>query len=197
MLINEVAVTAIPNVCFGNDYVELINTGVATANLSGWSLYDSDGPSGEDTFTIPPQFTLAAGEIRFFCRNDFGSFRFSIDNGDNVTLANVAGTVISTTGIIPGAGSATTTYQRSSNGTYVFSSPTPGTVNLVTPTIGNPIINEVVSNSTTNSTPCFGTPFVEIYNDAFPTVNLTGYVLRAGANSFTFTTGTIDRKSVV
>ena len=195
MLINEVTVTSIPNVCFGNDYLELINTGVTAANLSGWVLYDSDGPTADDVFTLPPQFTLAAGEIRFFCRNDFGSFRFSIDTSDNIVLADGLGAVISTTGVIPGAGSATSTFQRFTNGTYIFATPTPGTVNFITPTIGNPIINEVVSGGTlnTNSTPCFGTPFVEIYNDGFATVNLTGYVLKAGVNMFTFVNGTISR----
>ena len=65
VLINEVAVTAIPNVCFGNDYVELINTGVATANLSGWSLYDSDGIIGWGYLHYPTSIHLGRGRDTF------------------------------------------------------------------------------------------------------------------------------------
>ena len=194
-MINEVAVTSIPNVCFTNDYVELINTGTTAVNLSGWVLYDNAGPSDADAFILPPQFSLAAGEIRFFCRNDFGSFKFGIENGDNVTLASPLGVVASTTGNIPGAGSTSLSFQRLGNGTYDFSAPTPGTVNFVLPLIGNPIINEVAPGGTTNATlaPCFGAPFVELYNDAIATVNLTGYTLKAGASTYTFINGTINR----
>jgi hypothetical protein len=186
-------VTSIPNVCFNNDYVELRNTGATTANLSGWMLYDNNGATDEDAFTFPPQFVMAAGEIRFLCQNLFGSFKFGIGIDDVITLANRTGGVVSTTGNITSAGSSTSTYQRNSNGTYAFSSPTPGTENFITPTMGMPIINEVVFNGTSNATsPCFGTPFVEIYNDAFARVNLTNYVLRAGANSYVFPNGTIN-----
>ena len=194
VLINEVSVASIPGVCSGLDYVELINTGGAAANLSGWMLYDNAGPSGEDAFTFPPEVVLAAGEIRVLCREYFGSFAFSIGNLDNVTLANRAGVVVSTTGLITSAGSSTTTFQLLANGTYVFIGATPGTVNGVTPTVGKPVISEVAFGSA-NATPCFGAPFVELYNDAFAPVDLTGYTLTAFNKFYTLPNGTLNRYS--
>ena len=194
VLINEVSVASIPGVCSGGDYVELINTGGAAANISGWMLYDSNGPSDEDAFIFPPEVVLAAGEIRFLCREFYGSFAFSIGNADTITLANRAGVVVSTTGLITSAGSSTTTFQLLANGTYVFIGATPGTVNGVTPTVGKPVISEVAFG-TKNATlgPCFGAPFVELYNDAFAAVNLTGYTITSGLNSYTLPNGTLNR----
>ena len=179
--------------CAGNDYIELINTGGAAANLGGWMLYDNTGPTGEDAFTLPPQFSLTAGEIRFLCRNSFGSFRFGIDSADTVTLADSAGTIVSTTGVISGSGSSSSSYSfSSSTNTWSFGPPTPGTANGATPTIGNPIINEVVAVGTTSPGACSGGAFVEIFNDAIATLDLTGFTLRAGSQRFVLS-GAVNR----
>ena len=197
-MINEVSVTPITGVCNGLDYVELINNGTTAANLSGWLMHDKAGPTSENAFTFPSQFSLAAGEIRLICRNWFGSFAFDIDSSDTITLSNSAGVVVSTTGLITGGiGSKSSSYTfTSSSNSWIFLAATPGSVNDVTPSIVKPIINEVGVGGTSNSTaaPCFGTPFVEIYNDAFTGVNLAGYNLRSGSGSITLS-GTVGRFS--
>ena len=178
VLINEVAVTPIEGVCSDADYIELINIGAMEVSLAGWVLYDSGGPFDDDVFTFPQDFSLAAGEIRFICRNYFDSFQFGISRSEEIVLEDDSGEVVSATGIIPGFGDSTTSYSYLANtGTYDFLPATPGTSNDVTPN-GILIINEVVAVGTTNLNTCSGGPFVEIYNDAFAAVDLTGYTVR-------------------
>lgn len=184
MLISEVANRRVPNVCFGEDFVELINTGPVAANLSGWTLYDNAGPTDNDAFTFPPQFVLAAGEVRILCRI-LGSFRFKINVGDVLTLSDAAGKNVSTTGVIPQT-NARETYQllRLSNTYELLGFPTPGIRYNVPAIFFNPIINEVAPAGT-SSDACGGGPYIEFFNDALDPQALSDYTVQVGSLSFT------------
>ena len=164
--------------------------------LSSFVLHNDLGPNHTDAFTLPSNFVLNPGEFRVLCQFQLGSYYFDLKNESVVTLIDSNGTLVTTTGIIPGTGTSSSTYQLiSSSDTYMFSSPTPGTVNFAIPTNGVPVISEVAPFGTSNLTlgPCIGGPYIEVFNDAFTTLDLTGFGLRAGESSYTFPNGTVDR----
>jgi Lamin Tail Domain len=179
VFVNEVANSAVPGVCSGQDWIELINTGTTTVNLSGSILHDDNGPDGKDAFTCPSNFTLLPGEIRLLCGKYPGSFQFGINALDDITLIDSARDIISTTEKLLGLGTGALTYQRTSNNSYAYASPTPGTANFVG-AAGVPIINEIAPAGTRFTDVCNGGQYIEILNGAFATLNLSGFVLIKG-----------------
>jgi Lamin Tail Domain len=190
VFVNEVANTGVAGVCAGQDWVELINTGAAAVNLSGFLLHDDAGPNGPNAFLFPSNYTvLSAGEIRVLCGSSPGNFQFGISGSDTITLLDNNFDLVSTTGVLPNLGTSTLTYQRTSNNTYQYASPTPGVANFVA-SGGKPVINEIAPSGTSSAIVCGGGPYIEILNDAFAGLDLAGYVLNVGsAGNYTFPTG--------
>jgi hypothetical protein len=71
------------------DWIELVNTGVTTLDVSGLKLRDGD--TGHAMYTIPATTTLAAGALLVIEQAQFG---FELDNVDSVTLFATDGTTI-------------------------------------------------------------------------------------------------------
>ena len=190
VFVNEVANTGVTGVCAGEDWVEIINTGATAVNLSGFLLHDDAGPNGTEPFLFPANFSvLSAGEIRLLCGDSPGNFQFGIGGSDTITLLDSNRDVVSTTGALLNLGTSTLTYQRTSNNTYQYASPTPGVSNFVA-SGGKPVINEIAPGGTTSVSVCGGGPYIEILNDAFSGLNLTGYVLIiSGMGNYTFPAG--------
>jgi hypothetical protein len=196
VVINEIALTGVTGVCSGAEYIEMSNIGTAPVNLSSFVLHNDLGPNDINAFIFPSNFVLDAGEIRFMCQGRLGSFYFELTRGTIVTLIDENGTIVTTAGPFEGTGTSSSTYQLDpvNNNTYILSAPTPGTINFVTPENGIPVISEVAPFGTNNVTlgPCIGGPYIEIFNDAYTTLNLMGYDVNAGENSYTFTNETVD-----
>jgi hypothetical protein len=191
VFVNEVANTAVAGVCNAQDWVELINTGPSAVNLSGFILHDNRGPDNAEAFIFPSNFTILAGQIILLCGSSPGNFVFGINAVDTVTLLDRNRNLLSTTGALPGFGTGTSTYQRTSNNTYQYASPTPGLANFVT-FVGIPVINEIAPNGTSIRSVCGGGPYIEILNDASVGLDLNGYVLSIGsAGTYTFPVGSL------
>jgi Lamin Tail Domain len=180
IFINEVADKAVPGVCNGEDWVELINTGSTQVNLTGFLLHDDNGPTGPNAYTFPSGSFMSAGEIRLFCGNSAGNFQFGIGGDDTITLLDRSQAVVSTTGKLQSLGSATFTYQLNSNNMYVYGPPSPGSVNTVSSVVA-PVLNEVAPAGTNIPAQCGGNPYVEVLNAGFQTLDLAGYVLSKGS----------------
>ena len=177
--INEVANTAVAGVCGGEDWIELINTGASQVNVSGFLLHDDNGPTGSDAFTFPSGSSINPGEIRLLCGDSIGSFQFGIGGDDTITLLDVTREVVSTTGKLQNLGTATSTYQRIANQSYVYGPPSPGMANLLS-SVSVPVLNEIAPAGTNISTQCGGNPYVEVLNAGFQLLDLSGFVLAKG-----------------
>jgi Lamin Tail Domain len=179
IFINEVANTAVPGVCGGQDWVELINTGSTQVNLTGFLLHDDNGPTGPNAYTFPAGSFMNSGEIRLLCGSVVGNFQFGIGGDDTITLLDGSQALISTTGKLQNLGTATSTYQRNSNNAYVYGPPSPGLANTLSSS-ASPVLNEIAPAGT-NMTQCGGKPYVEILNAGFQALDMTGFTLAKGS----------------
>lgn len=76
----------------GNDWVELINTGTADADISGWYITDNKGAerlSGKKTHPLAAGTILKAGEV-LVLENPV-NFDFGLGKKDTVTLYDASG----------------------------------------------------------------------------------------------------------
>jgi Lamin Tail Domain/SdiA-regulated len=98
-VVNEVAPAGATNTtfCGGAPFVEIINTGAGSVNLSGYVLYNATGAS----YTFPSNASAPYGLFSVFCQGT--SFLFDIASNDLISLNNTAGQTVSTTGVIGGA----------------------------------------------------------------------------------------------
>ncbi len=138
----------------GCDYVELLNLGTATADVSGWSLSDSDtdgGPKVAEAVVFAPGTTVDAGaRLLVLTKIDDGGtgatsdclgsgigecwragFGVSNSRGEGLWLLNASSEVVTTT-FYPTDGHASgQSYSRIPDGTGAFTSAarTPGTPN--------------------------------------------------------------------
>jgi len=62
--------------CQGRDWVELYNHDDSPADISGWKLHDSDGPSAINAYVFPNGTTLNPKSYKVFCQGD--TFQFGI-----------------------------------------------------------------------------------------------------------------------
>jgi Lamin Tail Domain len=98
-VVNEVAPAGSTNTtfCGGAPFIEIINTGAGTVNLSGYVVYNATGAS----YTLPPNATAPYGSFPVLCQGT--NFLFDIASNDRISLNNTAGQTVSTTGVIGGA----------------------------------------------------------------------------------------------
>lgn len=106
------------------DWVELINTGAAAADLSGYLFRDS---SNANTYTLPAGSTIAVGGYLVL---EQAQFVFGLDSIDSARLLSPSGAaVLDSRAWLE---HSSTTYGRCANGTGIFYStlaPTKGTAN--------------------------------------------------------------------
>ena len=74
------------------------NTGGTDISLASFVLHDSKGPDDSKAFTFPTGATIAAGATITLCKDAEASFEFEIGGDDTVTLLDVTGTEIDTSG---------------------------------------------------------------------------------------------------
>lgn len=181
VVVNEVGATGNAFACSSpSDYVELLNTGNATVDLTNFVLHDNVGPNSTARFTFPSGSAIAPGQFLVLCEG--APFTFGIGGTDSITLLDPTGDQLSFSGVLTPGSSATASWQRSSNGIYSFAPPTPGAANAVSSDF-KPVINEVAPAGTSNSSICGGQPFVEILNTGVGALNLSGYVLHDSTGS--------------
>jgi Lamin Tail Domain len=190
VVVNEVGDTGTVGTCGGNnstgaggaDWIEIQNRGTSVANITGFKLYDSDGPTAAYTFPATNTSVLQPNEIRLLCRQNGTSFNYGIGGTDTITLADASGTVISTTGVLLGLSSATTSIQllNDNSGKYEYAPATPGLPNVFPPP--DVVINEVADKDI----PSVCTPagdYIELYNRLPSTANISGWILRDDQNA--------------
>jgi hypothetical protein len=141
ILINEVASTpTIDGVCNGNDWIELFNAGnTSEVDLTGFVLLDTRGTIKNESFVFLDGFGIYAGQFYVICSQPLDSpykepyeLTFDIEISDTLTLLDYNGNQIATTGVLPNGGSATSTFQRTSNNTYMYGFPSPEAENFRT-----------------------------------------------------------------
>lgn len=93
------------------DWVELLNTGTATVDLSGWVLKDNDDTHA---YTLPAGTTIAAGA---FLVLDESAFGFGFGGGDTARLYDATGALVDS---YQYTSHAPTTYGRCPDGTGDF-----------------------------------------------------------------------------
>ena len=149
------------------DFVELINTGAETVDLSGWVLKDN---TENNSYTFPSGSSIAAGAILGLSGEDV-DFAFGLGNGDAVRLF-APGAVLIDSHTYPAHPPAGQSWGRCPDGTgaiVVTAAATKGAPNTcaVPPTAVK--INEFSSNSP---------DFIELINTGTGPVDLTGWVLK-------------------
>jgi Lamin Tail Domain len=178
LVVNEVASASVTvlNACAnGADYVEIYNAGSSAINPSNYIIHDDKGPGDNDAYVWPAGAPLVQpGQYRLFCQTTH--FQFGIGATDTITLRDSSGTVLSTSGKLPGTGSASLTYQRTDLGTYGSWAPSPNARNTI-PSGFKAEINEVALVGTANTNVCNGDAFVEILNTGANSLNLAGFTL--------------------
>ena len=132
VVINEIADKGNPLACLdSNDYVEFKNIGNTSIDLVSLLLSDDDSETVlQLVFPGPNRYVMDAESILLLCNGR--DFPFRIGGDDQITLShpgsmenNFTRTIISQVGPMTRGGSQTSTYQRLTNGTYVYAFPTP------------------------------------------------------------------------
>jgi len=148
------------------DWAEIVNTGTAPVDISGWTLMDND-PVGHAGDVTP----LAEGTVlepgAYFVFNGTDHFTFGLGNGDTVTIRNAHGLTVDEHAY---DAHATGVWARCEDGTGDFvdvTVATPGIRNAC----GNPVrINEVESD---------GDPdWVELVNPTDAALDVSGIVVK-------------------
>jgi hypothetical protein len=162
------------------DFVELINTGSATVDLSGWVLKDS---TDNNSYTFPSGSSIAAGAIKGLSGENV-EFAFGLGNGDSVRLFAPGGVLVDSYDY-PAHPPAGRSWGRCPDGTGAIgltAAATKGAPNACATPNSAVSINEFSSNSP---------DFVELYNSGAGPVDLSGWVLKDNSenNSYTFPSG--------
>lgn len=158
------------------DWIEIINMGATTVDLSGWSVMDSD-PVGHasETTPLPSGTQLAPGALFVFDQPT--NFVFGLGGGDTVTLRNAQNVTVAEHAY---PAHATGVWARCPDGTGDFvdlRSSTKGLLNAC----GNPVrINEVESDG--------GEPgdWVELVNPTSATLDVSGIVVKDNDDTHTY-----------
>ncbi len=162
------------------DFVELINTGAETVDLTGWVLKDG---TDNNSYTFPAGSSIAAGAIKGLSGEEV-EFAFGLGNGDAVRLFAPGAVLIDSHSYAahPPAGKS---WGRCPDGTGAIvatQSATKGAPNTCAVPQTAVKINEFSSNSP---------DFIELINTGTGPVDLTGWVLKDSSenNSYTFPAG--------
>jgi len=155
------------------DWVELVNAGSTSVDISGWRFKDNDDSR---TVSIPSGTVIAAGGY-YVLEESFFIFGLGVPDSARLYLADGVTLVDSRSW----TAHATTTYGVCGTEFVTTTSPTKGAVNDCTPPVR---INEVESNGDS-------TDWIELKNNGSASVELAGFVLKDNSNndSYTFASG--------
>ena len=167
ILINEVESDAPDK---GNDWVEIINTGSAPVDISGWFLTDDKGlerlTEGKTT-PLPENTILNPGEVLVL--EETKDFDFGLGKSDTATLYNKESTVADSYAYTSVANG---TWSRQPDGSFADAPSSKGAVNSapeVTPEKPSLTINEI------NSSP---DDWVELMNTGDKALDISGFEIR-------------------
>jgi hypothetical protein len=124
VVINEVSDAGSPGFCDGDDWVELVNTGTSSVDMTGWMLCDSDGCGDTDKYTFGA-VTIAAGQYLAVCHVSpvAADIRRWISKNDTITLFEADGTTeVDTSGVLGNDGIPGQTWARLPDSTGTFTS---------------------------------------------------------------------------
>ena len=165
------------------DWVEIINTGTQSVDISGWYLLDND-PVGHkaDTTPVPEGTVLEPGALYVFDENK--DFTFGLGKNDKATVYDKDGNVIDE---YAWSKPASGVYARIPDGTGDFQ-------DFATSTKGkkNKVVNPVVINEVQSSDPAGGPDWIELANPTSETIDISGLVLKdeKDKNPYTIPNGT-------
>ena len=128
IIISEVADKGSSNTCPNNeDWVELHNIGPSSVNLAGFKLHDDKGPDDNNAFIFPSDTaSLSPNAFLVLCtRVDSGdnaaSPQFKIGSDDTITLRDISGTIVSSSGALQDLGEYDLTWAyNSENVAYAY-----------------------------------------------------------------------------
>lgn len=156
------------------DWIELVNAGSASVDVSGFVLKDNDDTH---VFTIPAGTTLAPGAFRAF---DVEA-GFGLGSADSARLYNAGASTLLDS--YSWTAHAAVTYGRCPDGTGSFTSTTSatkGAANTCAPAAPSVVINEVESNGDTVG------DWVELRNTGTAAANISGWKVRDNDPSHAF-----------
>ncbi|GAA3528989.1 hypothetical protein GCM10022234_27870 [Aeromicrobium panaciterrae] len=164
------------------DWVELVNTGTADADVSGWKILDNDPAHVTTPVVVPANTTIPVGGHYAIYTEIAQSPGFGLGGNDSVTLFKQDGTQVDT---YAWTAHAATTFGRCPDGTGDFALTTTSTRGLANAC--SPVrINEVESSG--------GDPgdWVELVNVSDAPVDLTGWTFKdSGEPGYTIPSGSI------
>jgi Lamin Tail Domain len=165
-----------------DDWIEIINAGLNTADLTGWTLKDNVDNDPTHVYTFPAGSTLVPGA---YLAVDVAA-TFGLGAGDSARLFNPTGTLVDS---YVWTAHAATTYGRCPDQSGPFATtaaPTKGTANSCATASADIRINEVESTD--------GIPgdWVELYNSGTTSVSVGGWTFRDNnnANGYVLPAGT-------
>ncbi len=165
------------------DWVELVNTGTADADVSGWKILDNDPAHVATPVVVPANTTIPVGGHYAIYTEIAQSPGFGLGGNDSVTLFKADGSTVVDT--YAWTAHAATTFGRCPDGTGDFALTTTSTRGLANAC--SPVrINEVESSG--------GDPgdWVELVNVSDAPVDLTGWTFKDnGEPGYTIPSGSI------
>ena len=151
------------------DWVEIMNIGTQTVDISGWYLLDND-PVGHkgDVTPVADGTTLEPGALYVFDQNK--DFTFGLGKADKAVIYDASGSIIAE---YEWTAHANGVYARIPDGTGEFQ-------DFATATKGkkNKVINPVVINEVQSNDPSGGPDWVELANPTAEELDISGLVLK-------------------
>lgn len=165
----EVVINEVESDNDSTDWVEIMNTGKTTVDISGWYLYDND-PEGHrnDIKKVADGTVLKPGEFYVFDQNT--DFTFGLGKADSVTVYNKSGVVIAE---YEWTEHAAGVYARIPDGTgelVDFAVSTKGKANVAASPV---VINEVQSDDKNG-----GPDWIELANPSADEIDISGIVIK-------------------
>ena len=144
VIVTEVAPSGSSNICSGDDWLELLNAGNASVDMTNFVLHDDNGLADVDTFSFPPGYIIEANAYVVLCcakvtsNSSLLSPNFGIGSQDTVNLVQVQGntfTYVSVVGPLPEIPNdqlEDVTYALNGFEYNYTATPTPGAENIMT-----------------------------------------------------------------
>lgn len=160
------------------DWVEIMNVGTQSVDISGWYLLDND-PVGHKADVTPVQkgTTLEPGVLYVFEQNK--NYTFGLGKADQAAIYDADGNLVTE---YEWAAHANGVYARIPDGTGEFQ-------DFATATKGkkNKIVNPVVINEVQSNDPSGGPDWVELANPTAEVLDISGLVLKDNKDKDSYT----------
>jgi len=165
------------------DWVEIYNPTASSIDITGYKIYDSGGQAGTKPKKLfPVGSVIPANGVLVIVTDDTDPSGFGLSSsGEKVWFENASGLLIDSVDLVAITDTATS-YGRMPDGSsnwQILNPRTRGTLN--SPAVVSVVINELFSRGTASEL-----DWVEIYNPASSSVDITGYkIYDSGGNAGT------------